>query len=110
MAVGTKNISFVGLKSLVRDDQERIKEIIDSKYPFIETEIKRINSLKLHVKPYQVGGKKKYSMHLFIDSPGGLITAEHVSKTAEWDPIASTYILIKKVREQIKNKFRLKTI
>lgn len=110
MYMGNKNIDFVGLDELHPEDKETVRSIILTKYPFIEREIKRINSLKLHVKSYKEGGNKRYSMNLLIDSPGGVITADQESSSAEWDPIASTYLLIDKVREQIKHKFRLKSI
>lgn len=101
------NVQFIGLKDLHPDDQEKIKDIIYTKSLFIEREIKKINSLRLHFKTYKQGGNKRYSVHLMINSPGKVITADRVSESSRWDPIAAVYEVIDDAREQIRHKFKL---
>jgi len=106
MFIENKNVQFIGLNQLHEDDQEKIKDIIYNKYIFIEREIKRINSLRFHFKVYEKGGRKKYSVHLLVDSPTGVITVDRMYGPTQWDPIAAVYEVIDKAREQIRRKFR----
>jgi hypothetical protein len=106
MYIEKKNVQFIGLNELDPDDQEKIKEVIFNKYPFIEREIKRINFIKVHFKIYKADGRKKYSIHMLIDSPNGIIVSDHVYEPAEWDPLAGVHMLIEKARTQIRHKFK----
>lgn len=100
------NISFTGIKELDPIDQERAKDIIISKYPFIEREIKKINKIKLHIKTHNSGGNKKYSIHLKVYSPAGIFVADNANTRHEWDPITSIHVLIDKIREQINHTYK----
>ena len=57
----SKNVFFVGLKNVHPDDQEKIKKIIYKDYISLESELKKIKSLKLTFKCYEKSGRKKYS-------------------------------------------------
>jgi len=85
----------------------RVRDILYNKYPFLERDIKKINSIKLHIKVHKEGGRNKYEMHLALDSPGGIFTADHAAIAAEWNPVATAHSLIEKIRAQIQHKFRL---
>jgi len=107
MAFVESNISFSGLKEIHPDDRQKIKEIIYTKYIFIERELGKINAFKFYCKTHVKGGKKKYSIHLLIDSPKGIFTVDHVAEPSEWDPVAIVHMVINKARDEIKHKLKI---
>ena len=104
--VERNNIQFIGLKQLDQDDQKRIKDFLYSHVIELEREIKTIHMLRLHFKVYEKGGRKKYSVNLFLDSPTGPIEVNKMYTPAEWDPVACVHKVLDKAKEQIVKKFR----
>ena len=104
--VEKKNVQFIGLDILNREDQEIIKGIIYSDFILLERELKNINSLRLHFKEYEKGGKKKYSVHLFIDAPTKPIVANKIASSVQWNPVQAVAKLMDKARKEITHKFK----
>ena len=100
------NVQFVGFNCVHPDDQKRIKDIIFKDYITLERELKKINKLKLHFKCYEKGGKKKYSVQLFIDSQYQPITVNKMSSSAQWDPVTVVHKVLDKARQEINHKLR----
>jgi len=103
------NVQFIGLNILDPADQEQIKQIIHDHYIEIERELKQITSLKLHFKQYEKGGRKKYSVQLFIDAKTRPITVNKVYSPVQWDPIAIVHKLIDKARQEIIHRYQTNT-
>ncbi len=100
------NVQFVGLNELDEDDQARVKEVLYNHAIQLERELKRITMLRLHFKVYQKGGRKKYSVTLFIDAPTGPIEVHNMYEPAEWDAVACVHKLLEKAKKQIIHKFK----
>lgn len=108
-AVTRDNVYFVGLDKLDPADQERIKQIISSEYITLERELNRINSIKVHFKQYNKGGRTKYSVHLTIDAHAKPIIVDHVYEPVQWDAVATMHLLMKKARQEILHTFKTNT-
>ena len=104
--VERKNVFFVGFNQLHPDEQKLIKNIIYKDYITLERELKKINSLKLTFKIYEKGGRKKYSVKLFLDSQAYPITVDKMYSPAEWDPVACVHKVLDKARKEIMHKFK----
>ncbi|MBD3354820.1 hypothetical protein GF361_02450 [Candidatus Woesearchaeota archaeon] len=104
--VERKNVQFVGLDILDPADQKKIKDIIHKDYILLERELKKINGLRIHFKQYEKGGRKKYSVQMFVDAETEPITVNKMYNPVEWDPVAIVHKLIDKARQQIIHKFK----
>jgi len=104
--VEKKNVQFVGLNKLDPEDQRKIKEIIYKDFVKLERELKEIKGLKIHFKQYEKGGRKKYSVQMFVDTKTEPITVNKMYNPVEWDAVAIVHKLIDKARQQIINKFK----
>ncbi len=102
-------VQFVGLNILDPGDQKRVKDLFYQHAIEIEREIKTINSIRVHFKEYEKGGRKKYSVQLLIDSPTRPITVNHMYSPVQWDPITIIHKLIDKVKRQIAHRFKTDT-
>ena len=101
-----KNVQFVGLDILDKADQKRVKDILYKDYITLERELKKINGLRVHFKTYEKGGRKKYSVQLFIDAQTKPIAVNKIYSPAQWDPVAIVHKLLDKARSQITKKYR----
>lgn len=110
LEIESKNVFFVGLKKLDYADQKLIKDILYDEYIKIERELKLPGKLKFHFKSYEKGGREKYSVHLFLDFPGGKpIVCTKVYDPVKWDAVAAVHLLLKKARTQIVHRFKTDT-
>lgn len=104
--VEKSNVQFVGLKDIHPKDQERIKALVYKRYIELERELKKISGLRIHFKNYEKGGRKKYSVKLFIYSQTKPITVDTMYSPAEWDPVACVHKVFDKARQQIIHMFK----
>lgn len=104
--VERNNVQFIGFDIIHPDDQQRIKDIIYKEYITLEREIKSINGLRIHFKAYEKGGRKKYSVQLFIDAQTRPITVNKMYSPVQWDPVAIVHKILDKAREEIVHKFK----
>lgn len=108
--IESKNVFFVGLNKLDKADQKMIKDILYDEYIKIERELKLPGKLKLHFKSYERGGREKYSIHLFLDFPGGKpIVCTTVYDPVKWDAVAAVHLLLKKARAQVVHRYKTDT-
>jgi len=65
-----EHIQFVGVSELSPEDQESVSKITTEHYDKIKRSVHNLTNLTVHVKTYQQdGNRKKYSMHVRVDTP-----------------------------------------
>jgi len=89
-----EQIKIIGIKEL----DDRAKEY----YGKIQRAIKNITSLVIHVKTYNITGKRKqYEINVKVVAP----TKTFDSKTTEWDLAKALHIAFDKIERMIEHRF-----
>lgn len=91
-------IQFSGIENIDGEDAKRIDEIAKKELEFVDRELKGVNNIKIHFKRHEIGGRVKWSVHLFIDWPNKkIIEVESVG----WDLIKAVHEVIAKAKNHI---------
>lgn len=100
------NINFVGSDDIDKEDIKRINDIIKKEFEFLDRELKGVNNIKMHFKRHEIGGRVKWSAHLFVDWPNKkIIDVESVG----WDLIKATHEVITKAKNHINHLLKGET-
>lgn len=79
----TDLLQFAGLKELEPMEQELVQRISTENFEKIKRMLHNITQIKVQIKTYEHGGKKKkYSIHLQARAPGGPLD---VDKAQDYD-------------------------
>lgn len=97
-------IYYTGLKQLSILNQSRVKSIIEKEHTKFSHKIK--GNLKVQIKEYTKGGKKKkYSIHIRAEGPGKLTGTE----ASDWDLRRATHKAVKNIQKTIEHKYKLES-
>ena len=100
------DIQFVGIENIDNEDADKINEIAKKELEFADRELKGINNIKIHLKRHKIGGRVKWSAHLFIDWPSKkIIDVEGVG----WDIIKAVHEVITKAKNHINHLLKKET-
>ena len=97
-------IQYIGLKDLDEQEQAIVKEIIGGNYEKIHRQIKNITNLVVDINVYEKReAAKKYSVHLKVEAPTRIFTAQSV----DWDLRRALHALIEKITFEIGHKLKI---
>ena len=97
-----EQIKIIGIKELNDNEVEIINRLAKEYYRKIERAIKNITSIVIHLKTYNITGKRKqYEINVKIVAP----TKSFDSKAAEWDLAKALHIAFNKVERMIEHRF-----
>lgn len=76
-------IQIIGIRDLDEMEIESVNRLANRYFPKIQREIKKINSVAIHIKSYEKEGReKKYSIHVKVMAPTGIFTS---TKAFDWN-------------------------
>ena len=97
-------VRYVGLKNLTLLEQATLRKLAEKHYDKIYRNFKgNIVDLVLHIKTYDVQGRKKYSLHAKVEAPAKKV---FTAKDADWDLRKVTQAVFDKLREELKKEFK----
>ena len=97
---------FSGIEKIDKEDFNRIKDILNKEISFLERELKAVNSIRVHFKRHNVGGRVKWTTHIFVDWPNKkIITVEGV----KWNIIDSVHEAVKKLKNEVNHLLKGET-
>lgn len=99
-------VIYEGLKDLKQDEIKLIKELVEPGYERVKRDF--VNS-KLVVdvqKADKAGNRAKYTVHLRLDNPSLLLTAEE----SDWELHKVLHKTLDNLQEQVRKKSNKKTI
>ncbi len=97
-----EQIKIIGIKELNDNEIEIVNRLAKEYYNKIQRAIKNITSIVIHVKTYNVIGKRKqYEINVKIVAP----TKTFDSKAVEWDFAKALHMALGKVERMIEHRF-----
>ena len=76
-------IQIIGIKDLDEMEVESVNRLANRYFGKIQRQIKKINSLAVHIKSYDKEGRqKKYSVHVKVIAPTKIFVS---TKNHDWD-------------------------
>lgn len=103
MVIGKEVIQYIGVSSLPAEDQDVVNKITTENYEKIKRDLQNLTSLVVHLKIYEKeGDRKKYSLHLRVDSPTKLNFAS--TKADDWELPRVFHKAFDDVRAQIRHR------
>ncbi len=97
-----EQIKIIGIKELNNNEAETVNRLAKEYYGKIQRAIKNITSLAIHVKTYNITGKRKqYEINVKVIAP----TKTFDSKAAEWDLAKALHKVFGKVERMIEHRF-----
>ena len=97
-----EKIKIIGIKELDDKEVETVNRLAKEYYGKIQRAIKNITSLVIHVKIYNVTGKRKqYEINVKVMAP----TKSFDSKAAEWELAKALHRVFRKIERMIEHRF-----
>jgi len=97
-----EQIKIVGIKELDDKEVKTVNRLAKEYYGKIQRAIKNITSLVIHVKTYNITGKrKKYAITVKVMAP----TKSFDSKAAEWKLAKALHMAFNKIERMIEHRF-----
>ena len=97
-----EQIKIIGIKELNDNEIEIVNRLAKEYYNKIQRAIKNITSIVIHVKTYNVTGKRKqYEINIKVVAP----TKTFDSKAVEWDFAKALHTAFNKVERMIEHRF-----
>jgi len=97
-----EQIKIIGIKELDDNEVETVNRLAKEYYGKIQRAIKNITSLVIHVKTYNITGKRKqYEINVKVVAP----TRTFDSKAAEWELAKALHIVFRKIERMIEHRF-----
>jgi len=85
------------------EHQEKIKEILDKEFEAVKKLLPKVEGIRVHFKSYNnEGGRKKFSLNIFVDQPGKPIIVD--KNVIDWDPIIALNKGIEKLRFELEKE------
>ena len=76
-------IQIIGIKDLDEMEIEAVNRLANRYFPKIQSGIKKINSVAIHIKSYEKeGAQRKYSVHIKVIAPARIFAS---TKAFGWD-------------------------
>jgi len=95
-------IQIVGIKDLDDMEIEAVNRIANRYYGKIQREIKKINSLVIHIKSYEKQGReRKYSIHVRVIAPSRIFVS---TKAHDWDLDKALHMSFRDVIREIQHR------
>ena len=95
-------IQIIGIKDLDEMEVEAVNRLANRYFGKIQREIKKINSVAIHIKSYEKEGRgKKYSIHVKVMAPTRIFTS---TKTFDWDLNKALHKSFRDVIREIKHR------
>ena len=98
-----RNIDIQGIEELDEKEKIRTIQLIEEYYPKIERQLKNVISLNIHIKIYDKGGKKKYSIQAKLKSS---INAFE-SNASDWDFAKTIHKVMNKLQNEVEKRFHV---
>jgi len=93
-----EQIKIIGIKELDNSEADTVNRLAREYYSKIQRAIKNITSLVIHVKAYNITGKRKqYEISVKIVAP----TKSFDSKATEWELAKALHMALGKVERMI---------
>lgn len=100
-----ERISYIGLKKLNAPEIEIVRSITSKEYSRILRSFKDAN-LIIEIKEHDAAGKagkaKKYSIHMKVESPNCILTAEQ----ADWDIARALHKTFNNLKNEINHRYK----
>ena len=97
-----EQIKIIGIKELNDNEVETVNRLAKEYYSKVQRAIKNITSIVMHVKTYNVTGKRKqYEINVKVVAP----TKTFDSKAVEWDLTKALHMAFGKVERMIEHRF-----
>jgi len=97
-----KQIKIIGIKELDNNEAETVNRLAKEYYGKIQRAIKNITSLVIHVKTYNITGKRRqYEIKVKVVAP----TRSFDSKATEWGLAKALHMVFNKVERMIEHRF-----
>ncbi len=97
-----EEIKIIGIKELDDSEVDTVNRLAKEYYSKIQRAIKNITSLVIHLKTYNVTGKRKqYEINIKVVAP----TKTFDSKAVEWDFAKALHTAFNKVERMIEHRF-----
>ena len=97
-----EQIKIIGIKELNEEEIDIVNKLAKEYYSKVQRAIKNITSIVIHVKIYNVTGKRKqYEVNVKVVAP----TKSFDSKAVEWDLAKALHMALGKVERMIEHRF-----
>ncbi|MCH8004490.1 MAG: hypothetical protein IH934_07735 [Nanoarchaeota archaeon] len=94
-------IQIIGIKDLDEMEVEAVNRLANRYFGKIQREIKKINSVAIHIKSYEKEGReKKYSIHVKVMAPTRIFVS---TKSHDWDLDKALHMSFRDVIREIKH-------
>lgn len=95
-------IQIIGIKDLDDMEVDAVNRLANRYFGKIQREIKKINSVAIHIKSYEKQGReKKYSIHVKVMAPTRIFVS---TKTFDWDLDKALHKSFRDVIREIKHR------
>jgi len=97
-----EQIKIIGIKDLDDSEVGTVNRLAREYYGKIQRAIKNVTSVVMHIKTYNVTGKRKqYEIKVKVMAP----TKSFDSKAAEWDLAKALHLAFNKIERMIEHRF-----
>src|SRR3990172_2014039 len=97
------NLQTIGFEILAEKTKGEFQKLWDEYSKKIERKLKNVESIKIHLKEYNPGGKTKFSIHAIVAYSGKSMEADAV----DWDLKRTFHKVFNKIENEIEHNFHL---
>ena len=97
------DLKTIGFEILTEKTKDEFQKLWDEYSKKIERKLKNTESIKIHLKEHNHGGKTKFSIHVVVANSGKSIKAEAV----DWDLKRTFHKVFNKIENQIEHTFHV---
>ena len=97
------NLQTIGFEILTEKTKNEFQKLWEEYSKKIERKLKNTESIRIHLKEYNAGGKTKFSVHVLINYSGKSMDAEAV----DWDLNRTFHKVFNKIENEIEHTFHL---
>lgn len=95
-------IKYAGLSVLTEEEQELLKEILSKEFEKVSRLLNNYFNILAHTKVYNKEKRRKYSIHLRVDSPTKMYTSEAFG----WDFKTVVHKSINRIKKEIESSHK----
>ena len=97
-----EQIKIIGIKELDDSEVGTVNRLAKEYYGKIQRAIKNVTSVVMHVKTYNVTGKRKqYEINVKVSAP----TKSFDSKAVDWELAKALHLAFNKIERMIEHRF-----
>lgn len=97
------NLQTIGFEILTEKTKGEFQKIWEEYSKKIESKLKKIEKIKIHLKEHSSGGKTKFSIHAVVSYSGKSLDAEAV----DWDLKRVFHKVFNKIENEIEHLFHV---